>query len=102
MKAVFAGIGIFLAVVGLIFGGWYAYWAIARASTSNRYDVNTHNQQYQAGLVAQERDLVQGYDAAQDPAQKSQIKQQFCSIYQSVNPPPSDLVSAASRLCFGE
>jgi hypothetical protein len=102
MKQVFAGIGIFIVVVGLVIGCWFGYWAIARKSVSNQYDVNTHNQQYQAGLIAQERDLAQGWNAATDPAQRSQISQQFCAIYDQLKPPTADLTAAYSHICIGE
>lgn len=88
-----------LAGVVLLVGGWYAYWAIARAATSNRYDVNTNTQQYQAGLISQERDRIAGYMAATDTAQKQQIAAQFCAVYPSLKPPPPDLVTASANLC---
>lgn len=94
MVAVALLIGLVLAI-----GGWYAYWALAKASTNNRYEVNTHTQQYQASLVSQERDRMSGYLAATDSGQKLAIAQQFCAVFPSLDIPPSDLVSAASQLC---
>lgn len=88
-----------LAVIAICVGGWFGYWALARQGQSNRYDVNTHSQQYQAGLIAQERDKVSGYDVATDAGQKEQIRQTFCAVYPQLNPPPSDLVSANARMC---
>lgn len=99
MKQVMAWIAAGLAVIVIAVGIWFGYWWIAKASQSQRYDVNTHSQQYQAGLVAQERDLITGYDAATDPAQKAQIRSQFCATYLQLNPPTPDLVLAHDRIC---
>lgn len=99
MKQVMAWIAAGLAVIMIAVGIWFGYWWIAKASQSQRYDVNTHSQQYQAGLVAQERDLITGYDAATDPAQKAQIRSQFCAIYLQLNPATPDLALAHDRIC---
>lgn len=99
MKQVAAIAAVALATVLVIVAGWFAYWAIAKAVQSDRYGVNTHSQQYQAGLVAQERDLITGYDAATDPAQKAQIRSQFCGIYLQLEPPTPDLSLAHDRIC---
>lgn len=99
MKQVMAWIAAGLAVIMIAVGIWFGYWWIAKASQSQRYDVNTHSQQYQAGLVAQERDLITGYDAATDPAQKAQIRSQFCAIYLQLDPATPDLVLAHDRIC---
>lgn len=86
-------------VAALLTACWFGYWALNRQVISNRYQNDTHNQQYQSGLVSQERDRVQGYDAATDPAQKAQIKATFCQIYPNIDKPPADLVSARNRIC---
>jgi hypothetical protein len=85
--------------VALMTACWFGYWALDRQATSNRYSNDTHNQQYQSGLVSQERDRVQGYDTATDPAQKQQIKATFCQVYPTLDQPPADLVSAHARIC---
>lgn len=87
------------AVVVIVVGAWFGYWWLARASQSNRYDVNTHSQQYQAGLVSQERDRVQAYDVATDDGQKAQIRSTFCAVYTQLDPPTPDLVEAHARIC---
>jgi len=99
MKNATAIVAITLATAAILVGGWFAYWQIAKAGQSARYDVNTHSQQYQAGLVAQERDLITGYDAATDPGQKAQIRSQFCAIYLQLNPATPDLSLAHDRIC---
>lgn len=88
-----------IVVAGIIVGCWFGYWAISKKSVQNRYDINTHTQQYQSSLVAQERDEVAGYDAAVDPAQKAQIKSTFCTMYTNLDPAPADLASAHFRIC---
>lgn len=92
---------ILLTLVGVILlvALWFGSWALKRANTTQQYKVNTNNQQYQAGLVSQERDRVVGYDDATDPGQKAQIKSTFCVVYLTLKPAPEDLVQANSRIC---
>lgn len=92
-------VAVFVAVVVLCTGGWLLYWRLALAGQNNQYNVNTHSQQYQAGLIAQERDRIAGYDAAIDPAQKQQIKTSFCQVYPDLTQPPIDIQSAHARIC---
>lgn len=89
-----------LIAIGVIVGAWFAYWPLAQANQTNQYKVNTSGQQYQSGLVSQERDRIAGYNLATDPAQKAQIKSTFCQIFPDLNPAPADLVQANARICF--
>lgn len=89
---VLVGIG---AVVGLWFGGW----ALAKANTDQQYQVNTNSQGYQQSLVDQERDRVQGYDAAAAGPQQKQIAATFCATYADLTHAPIDLVQASARIC---
>lgn len=86
-------------VAALIVVGWFLYWHLAESSQNHRYEVNTHSQQYQAALVSQERDRVQGFDAAVDPGQKANIKATFCAAYRDVTQPPDDLLQDVVRIC---
>jgi hypothetical protein len=89
-----------LGVVGILcIGGYGLYWWIAKDSTARQYDVNTGTQQYQSGLISQERDLVIGYHRTTDDSQKAAISDQFCAIYQQLTPPPADLASAYPTIC---
>ena len=96
---------IVLAIVGVIAGGalivglWFGGWALAGANQTKQYQVNTNSQQFQGGLVSQERDRIAAYDAAVDGAQKQQIKTTFCQVFQDLKPAPDDLVTANSRIC---
>ena len=95
---------VILAVIGgiaLLVALWFVGWQVAKANTDQQYQVNTHSQQYQASLVQQEQDRVQGYDTATDPAQKQQISATFCSVYQELTHPETypDLVQANARIC---
>jgi hypothetical protein len=99
MKTASTVVLVSVTVVAILAACWLGYWALDRQATSNRYSNDTHNQQYQSGLVAQERDRVQGYDTATDSAQKAQIKAAFCQVYPTLDPPPADLVEAHTRIC---
>lgn len=74
-------------------------WQIYRYNLDQQNQANHTSQQYQDGLIAAERDRVQGYDTATNDGQKKQIALTFCAAYQSINHPPVDLVAAQSRLC---
>jgi Tfp pilus assembly protein PilX len=86
-------------VAALLTGAWFGYWALAKRSVANQYDINTNTQQYQAGLISQERDRVTAYDTATDDAQKNNIKTTFCAVYAELTKPPADLASAHDRIC---
>lgn len=88
-----------IATVAVIVGLWFGGWALAGINQTKQYQVNTNSQQYQGGLVSQERDRVAGYDAAVDLGQKANIKQTFCTIFTDLKPPPDDLILAQSRIC---
>lgn len=99
MKAVFATIAGLVVLVGLAVGGYSLYWHVAKQNVRNQYDVNTNTQQYQAGLISQERNLALDWGKAVDPGQKQAIADQFCGIYPNLNPTPSDLATANTRIC---
>jgi len=99
MKQALTYVAVAITVAALAVGGWFGYWAIAKAGQSARYDVNVNNQQYQAGLIARQRDRVTDYDRSQDDAQRQAIADQFCAEYPTLNPPPADLISANARIC---
>lgn len=99
MKDLGKAIGVGLLVTAVIVGCWFGYWFIAKKIQSNRYDVNTHSQQYQAGLISQERDRVTAYDRAVDEAQRQAIADAFCAEYDQLDPPTADLLRAHARIC---
>lgn len=89
-----------LGIVGiLIVGGYGLYWWVAKDSTARQYDVNTGTQQYQSGLISQERDLVIGYHRSLDTGQKAAISDQFCAVYPQLKPPTPDLATAYPAIC---
>lgn len=88
--------------IAVTVGGWKLGWWLKGANQDNLYEVNTHSQQYQAGLVSAERDRVQGYDLAVGvPSQQKQIALTFCPVFLTMTQPPSDLVAANVRICQG-
>lgn len=113
IKDAFVGVLVLLVVIGLSIGGWYGYWHLAKTSQTNRYKVNTQSQQYQGGLVSQERDRVQAYDQLNnavavssdasvknaDVSQIEQIKETFCQVYLDLSVAPVDLMQAHARIC---
>lgn len=86
-------------VAGLGTGAWFGYWWLAPKAANNQYNVNTHTQQFQTGLVQQLRDKVQGYQLATDPAQKANFAQTFCAMYVDLTQPPQDLIQAHFTIC---
>jgi hypothetical protein len=88
-----------LLLVGIVVGGWQLGWWLNKANANKQYEVNTHTQQYQAGLISQERDDVIGWEQATDANQRDLIKGQFCTIYLNLTQPPADLVFANSKIC---
>jgi len=102
MKAIGATLAALLIVIVLCVGGWFGYWWLAKANQSQRYDVNTHSQQYLASLISQERDRVAAYDSLPDGPQRTAIARMFCAVFQELSDkgtPPSDLTTASIRLC---
>lgn len=94
--AILAGI---ILVAAVVLGGWSAGWWFKEQNVGNQRDVNRNSQQYQDGLVSQQRSLVQGYDVAVDESQKKQISLRFCASYLNLVEPPNDLVQAEARIC---
>ena len=92
-------VGLTIASLALVVGLWFGGWALAGLNQTKQYQVNTNSQQYQGGLVSQERDRIAGWDAAVDGPQKAQIKTTFCQVYQDLKPAPDDLVTAYGRIC---
>lgn len=99
MKAVLAVLGGILVVVGIAVGGWQLHWYLAKSAVGHQYDVNTGTQQYQAGLISQERNLSLDWNRAVDPSQKQAIADQFCAVYPNLTPAPADLVTAHVSIC---
>ncbi len=99
-----SGISGLIAMIGIVLviavGGYGAYWWLAKDTTEKRYEVNTGTQQYQSGLIAQERNLALDYSRAVDPGQKQAIADQFCAIFPNIKPAPTDLATAASTICL--
>jgi hypothetical protein len=88
-----------LLFVALCIAAWFGYWALKETNVDKQYKVNTNTQQYQAGLISQERDAVMGWNTAVDPGQKDLIKTTFCTQYLNLTQPPADLVFAQSKIC---
>lgn len=103
MKNALTGTG--LLIVGIVLitvvgvGGYLGYWWLAKDTTQRRYDTNTQTQQYQAGLISQERNLSLDWNRAIDPGQRQAIADQFCQVYPTLNPAPADLVTVHASIC---
>lgn len=100
MNTALRAIGATILGVAILAALWFAYWFLALRAQENRYEVNTHSQQYQSALIAQERDRVAAYDVATDDAQRAQLASTFCAVYAELTEPPADLIAANGRLCF--
>lgn len=99
-KSVFSTILIVLLAAAILVGLWFGYWALRKASVENQYEVNTGTQQYQSGLISQQRDRVAAYDAASSDAQKKNIATTFCAVQQEITKVPEDLIQANARICY--
>ena len=86
--------GALLLLVVVVVGGWQLYWWSARHGVDNRYQVNTHSQQYQSALETQLRDYAHDYGISTDPGQQAQLKAMFCTRYQDLTHPEADLRTA--------
>lgn len=82
-------------IAGLYLGG---FW-VAKDATNRQYQVNVNTQQYQAGLIAQERDRVQGIETSNDEGQKKNLALTFCTVYHDLTVQPEDLALAFSTYC---
>jgi len=87
-----------LIFAGVCAGGWFLYWHLAESSQNNRNTVNTHSQQWQAALIASERDRMQGWTAAVAPEQKTYLKNTFCADYLNLTDIPTDVQHDATLL----
>ena len=99
MRGALQGIAGFAVFVVLCVAGWFVYWNVHKANLDQNNQANHQSQQYQDALISQERDRVQGYDAATDKTQKAQIASTFCQVYPNITHPPTDLVQAEARIC---
>lgn len=96
LRGILIALGLAIVAVGIYLGG---FW-LQKDATNRNYEVTTNTQQYQSGLVSQERDRVTAYTQATDAGQKALIKGQFCSVYDTLTQPPADLAAAHSQICF--
>lgn len=97
---ILVGMAAFVLFIGLCVGGWYGYWALQSSSQQNRYQVNTHGQQYQSGIIAQARDDAKGWNVAVDSAQKKFLATEFCTVYLNIDSPkPADIVADYAIIC---
>ena len=83
----------------LLFGMWQFGWFVAKQNQNQQNQMNHNSQQFQDGLVSQERDRLTGYDEALDAGQKTNIKNMFCTAYLDLTLPPNDLAQAHAHLC---
>lgn len=95
---VIATILMIVIIGGVIIGGWQLGWWMRAQSVQKQNSINHNSQNYQDGLIAQERDRANGYDIATG-GQQVTIRQQFCSVYGDIVSPPQDLIAAHSRIC---
>jgi Na+/glutamate symporter len=98
-KHIAKAVAVVVTIVAVIVGAYFGYWVIERFNQSNRYEVNTHSQQYQSMLVDAERDRVTAYYASNDVGQRTAIANVFCASYAELDPPTDDLVTARDQIC---
>lgn len=98
-KAIGAVVTAFVIFALIILIGWRVGWWFRTADVQMQRDTNVQSQQYQDGLISQERDRIQAYDTSDDSAQKKQLQMTFCSTYENLVKPPADIQSAHARIC---
>lgn len=82
-------------VVAMYLGG---FW-VSKDATNRQYQVNVNTQQYQAGLVAQERDLARGIATTDSEGLKKNLGMQFCSIFPNLTIVPADIQDVHDQIC---
>lgn len=95
----FKAFGVAVIVIAILVGLWFGGWALYKANVEKKYEVNTGTQQYQAGLISQQRDRVAAYDATDNEAQKRNIATAFCAVHSELTKVPDDLQVAYGRIC---
>lgn len=96
-----AGAAVLLSIVVIVvvaIGGYKLHWWLSNDTADQQYHVNTHTQQYQAGLIGQARDDARGWGAATDPGQKSLLAGEFCAAYADLTQVPDDIAQAAGLI----
>lgn len=95
IAALIVGFAVFLLVMIPVSWGIYKY------NLDQQNQANHTSQQYQDGILAAERDRVQGYQIATDEGQKKQILLTYCAIYKSITHPENapDLVQFSAAHC---
>lgn len=90
-------IGTIVLVVGAAF--WFGYWQLYGSSVNRENDIVQHSHAMQQGDIANDRQLVIGWHAADDPGSKKAISDQFCATLQDVTDVPNDLANAKTYIC---
>lgn len=99
MRYVLGWFGAGVAVVVIGWALWHGLWAANRSAVQHTYEINRDSQQFQAGLISQERNLSLDWNRAIDPGQKRAIADQFCQIYPNLQPATADLASVHDSIC---
>jgi hypothetical protein len=94
-----ATLGVLFIIAGVVAALIAAWWFFGAAVTGRQYHNDTHNQQYQAGLISAERDRAQAYQVATSAGQKAQLKATFCATYPNITDVPTDLADAYTVIC---
>lgn len=75
-----AYVSAFVVAIALLIGGWFLVWYLRGQAASNQYQVNTHSQQYQATVIAQERSLVTAIETASTAGQRTAFTERSSSM----------------------
>ena len=91
---------------------WQLHWWFFKENLNHEYKGTVQSQSYQAGVIQDERNRVEGLEKDEtaitssqgEPKQAAesqlvQLKKTFCASYGELSKPPSDLVAAHDKYC---
>ncbi len=94
-----AGLGIGTAILAVGAAAWFGYWQLHGSAVNRENDIVQHSHAMQQGDIANDRQLVLGWNTADNPGQKIAIANQFCATLQDVTDVPPDLATAKTQIC---
>lgn len=87
-------------IVAVVVAAGFALWSFFGPLAANtQREINHNSQQYQDAQIAEAEILIDGILKSGDEGQKEILVARFCTTYDRIIDPPTDLVIAASKYC---